>query len=91
MRSFVNSGAAVLAAATLSSFVAADNCAAGAQEIAGNWYCQAVNTIQYTGFGGSGSYNKVTNMNSANGQCSSSPVSYSGSMSPLDEEVCCCR
>jgi hypothetical protein len=88
MPSFFSTGAAVLAAATLSTFARADNCASGAAEIDGNWYCQAVNTIQYTGMGGSGSYNQVTNMNSNNGQCSSSPVSYSGSLAPLDEEVC---
>jgi len=84
MPSFIKTVFAVLVAAGL---VKADNCAAGSSDIAGNWYCQAVDTIQYTGFGGSGSYNQITNMNSANGQCSSKPVSYSGSMAPLDEEV----
>lgn len=87
MRSFLNTGAAVLAAAALSNVARADDCAAGSTDIAGNWYCQAVDTIQYTGFGGSGTYNQITNMNSANGQCSSKSVSYSGSMAPLDEEV----
>ena len=86
MRFFLNINAAVLVAAAL-KLVRADNCAAGSTDIAGNWYCQAVDTIQYTGFGGSGTYNQITNMNSANGQCSSKPVSYSGSMAPLDEEV----
>jgi len=84
MLSFLETIAAVLVAAALAK---ADDCAAGSTDIAGNWYCQAVDTIQYTGFGGSGTYNQITNMNSANGQCSSQPVSYSGSMAPLDEEV----
>lgn len=53
----------------------------------GNYYCQKVNAITYTGVGGSGSYNKVTSMDSTSGTCGSSPQGYSGSMSPFDEEV----
>ena len=66
----------------------AQACAAGtAQEINGNWYCSEVNAISYTNLPGNGSYNKVTNMDAATGQCSFEQYGYSGSLSPLDEEV----
>lgn len=66
----------------------AQACAAGtAQEINGNWYCSEVNAIAYTNFPGNGSYNKVTNMDAATGQCSFEQYGYSGSLSPLNEEV----
>ena len=53
----------------------------------GNWYCDLVNAITYTGVGGEGSYNKITNMDTSSGTCSSSPFGYSGSLSPLNEPV----
>ncbi|WPH02498.1 Hypothetical protein R9X50_00536300 [Acrodontium crateriforme] len=77
------------AAAALVATVAADKrdlCADGSQDIGGNWYCQAVEAITYTGMSGAGSYNKVTNMG-ADGSCSTAPHAYSGSMCPLDEEL----
>ncbi|KAF2482457.1 putative TOS1-like glycosyl hydrolase-domain-containing protein [Neohortaea acidophila] len=52
----------------------------------GNYYCSKVDAITYTGVGGTGSYNRVTDMPSS-GSCSSSPSNYSGSLSPLDQEV----
>ncbi|KAK0516020.1 hypothetical protein JMJ35_002054 [Cladonia borealis] len=58
-----------------------------AQEINGNWYCSEVNAISYTDFPGNGSYNKVTNMDAATGQCSFEQYGYSGSLSPLNEEL----
>jgi len=64
----------------------ADLCAAGSELSGGNWYCQPVKAIKYSNVGHSGSYNKVTAFNS-DGSCSFEPVSYSGSLSPLDEEV----
>lgn len=68
--------------------VAAQACAAGtAQEINGNWYCSAVKAISYTNFPGTGAYNKVIGMNAANGECTTERYSYSGSLSPLNEEV----
>lgn len=54
----------------------------------GNFYCSQVDAITYTSVGGSGSYNKVTNMDSDSGTCSNEPYGYSGSLSPLNEEVC---
>jgi hypothetical protein len=65
---------------------AAQACAsAPAQEINGNWYCQAVSAITYSNFDAPGTYNKVTTM--ANGVCGSTPQSYGGTMAPMDEEV----
>lgn len=67
-----------------------DLCSDGSVDDGGNWYCQAVKAITYTGVGGQGSYNRVTNMNSdadPGSQCSSESKGYSGNLSPLDEEV----
>ena len=66
--------------------VQADLCAAGSQEIGGNWYCQAVTGIQYSNVGTPGTYNSVIDMTSE-GVCSSQPKHFSGPLSPLDEEV----
>lgn len=54
----------------------------------GNYYCSQVDAITYTSVGGAGSYNKITNMDSNSGTCSSEAYGYSGSLSPLNEEVC---
>ncbi|KAK5727936.1 target of Sbf [Elasticomyces elasticus] len=77
------------AAALLAATVVADKrdlCANGSTDDNNNWYCQEVEAITYTGVGGKGSFNKVTSMDST-GSCSSSPFDYSGSMSPLDQEL----
>ncbi|KAH0257613.1 hypothetical protein KCU91_g16264, partial [Aureobasidium melanogenum] len=84
MKNFI-AASAVLAASI--SGVAADLCSKGSVDDNGNWYCQAVDSITYTGMMGKGSYNKITNMDSNSGSCSSTPYGYSGEMSPLDEEV----
>jgi hypothetical protein len=77
--------AGLFVAATASG-AAAQACAAGAaQEINGNWYCQAVKAITYSNFNAPGTYQKVTTM--ANGVCGSTPQSYGGAMAPMDEEV----
>ena len=66
----------------------AQACTAGtAQEINGNWYCSKVEAITYTNFAGNGSYNKVTHMDATTGQCFFQQYNYSGSLSPLNEEV----
>ncbi|KAF6240147.1 hypothetical protein HO173_001757 [Letharia columbiana] len=63
-------------------------CAAGtAQEINGNWYCSEVNAVTYASFPGFGSYEKITDMNANTGDCSSVRYNYSGSLSPLNEEL----
>ena len=77
------------AAALLAATVVADKrdlCSDGSVDDGGNWYCQEVEAITYTGIGSSGSYNKITNMGS-DGTCSSTPQAFSGSLAPLDEEV----
>lgn len=68
--------------------VAAQACAAGtASEINGNWYCSPVTAITYSNFPGTGSYNKVTGMDASTGECTQERYTYSGSLSPLNEEV----
>ena len=63
-------------------------CAAGtAQEIRGNWYCSEVTAVTYTNFPGFGAYEKITDMDANTGDCSSVRYNYSGSLSPLNEEV----
>lgn len=63
-------------------------CAAGtAQEINGNWYCSEVTAVIYTNFPGFGSYKKITDMDASSGDCSSERYNYSGSLSPLNEEL----
>jgi hypothetical protein len=55
-------------------------------EIGGNWYCSPVDAISYTNFGNPGKYREVTGMYD-DGTCSSMSKSFSGPMSPLNEEV----
>ncbi|GAM82424.1 hypothetical protein ANO11243_004030 [Dothideomycetidae sp. 11243] len=74
---------AALAAAGLTARAAAQACV----QSGGNWYCNQVNTVAYTNFGSSGSYNGITAMDETTGQCSFAPVAYSGSMAPFDEEL----
>lgn len=78
-------GAAALLAATAAA-QDSQGCASPT-DYEGNYYCSKVDAITYTGVGGSGSYNQVTNMDSSSGSCSSTPFAYSGSLSPLDQEV----
>lgn len=67
---------------------AAQACAAGAaSEINGNWYCSEVTAVTYANFPGFGSYEKITDMDASTGECSSVRYNYSGSLSPLNEEV----
>ncbi|KAL8684544.1 MAG: hypothetical protein Q9224_006284, partial [Gallowayella concinna] len=68
--------------------VDAQACAAGtAQQIGGNWYCSEVKAITYSNFPGTGTYNKITNMDSETGQCTSEKHTYSGSLAPMSEEL----
>lgn len=66
----------------VSSYVAASCSYEG-----GNYYCNEVDAVVYENVGYSGSYSDVTNMDETSGQCSSSTKSFSGSNSPLDEEL----
>lgn len=68
--------------------VTAQACAAGdAEEINGNWYCSEVTAVTYANFPGFGSYEKITAMDEDSGECTSLRYNYSGSLSPLNEEV----
>ena len=78
-----------LAAATILTMIqdtAADPCARGLMNIAGNWYCQAVDSIRYSNVGTAGTYRQVVAMNS-DGSCKSTTKQFKGPLSPLDEEV----
>ncbi|KAF2099911.1 hypothetical protein NA57DRAFT_75414 [Rhizodiscina lignyota] len=75
--------ASALVAASMMCGVLAQS-GADCAESGGNWYCQAVQKIAYSGFGKSGQYKKVTNMYPS---CQQSDQSYSGPLSPFDEEV----
>ena len=83
MRYFIAAGAVLSATVQL---VSADNCAKGSVNIKGNFYCQSVKAITYSGVGASNSYNSVTSMGE-NGKCEAKPKHYSGPLAPLDEEV----
>lgn len=60
---------------------------AACTQIGGNWYCNLVDSITYTNFGKAGSYNRVSYMNPTGAVCNFSPTTYSGPLSPFDEEV----
>ncbi|ELR07172.1 target of Sbf [Pseudogymnoascus destructans] len=77
---------ASLILAFAASSALADQCASGSILDGGNYFCQLVDAIQYSNVGHAGSYNKVTSMGS-DGKCATTPVPYSGSLAPLDEEV----
>lgn len=85
MKQFVTTAATLLLAAGAVADKR-DLCSEGTTDDNGNWYCQAVDAITYSGVGSSGSYNKITAM-SGSGSCSSSPQGYSGTLAPFDEEV----
>lgn len=84
MRASLAVGAAF--AASISG-VSAQACAAGtAKQINGNWYCSPVDSISYTNFGSSGTYDEVVSMEG--GKCQTEPKAYSGPLAPLNGEVC---
>lgn len=60
---------------------------ADCQNVGGNWYCAQTNKFIYYNVGFSGSYNDVTSMDENSGTCSSTPSPFSGSLSPLDQEL----
>lgn len=60
---------------------------ADCQYISGNYYCNSVSAIEYQNIGFSGSYNDVTDMDESSCDCSSTLKDFSGTMSPLDEEL----
>ncbi|CDO92478.1 unnamed protein product [Kluyveromyces dobzhanskii CBS 2104] len=60
---------------------------AGCDYVAGNYYCSETNAVVYSDVGYSGHYSDVTSMDESSCQCSQSSLSFSGSLSPLDEEL----
>ncbi|KAI9668975.1 MAG: target of Sbf [Trizodia sp. TS-e1964] len=85
MRFSPTAGAVV--AACLSGAAVADLCGSDKVVVNQYTYCSAVQAITYTGLGGSGSFNALTNMDSLTGKCQTTPQSYSGGMAPLNGEV----
>ncbi|KAI5953148.1 TOS1 [Candida jiufengensis] len=53
----------------------------------GNYYCSETNKIIYKDIGFQGTYQDVTNMDETSGTCSQQSYSFSGNLSPLDEEL----
>ena len=60
---------------------------AGCSFVGGNYYCSQTDKIIYNGLGYSGSYQDVVSMDESTGQCSQQAYSFSGNLSPLDEEL----
>lgn len=59
---------------------------AGCTNDGGNWYCSETDKVVFNGIGFDGSYSDVVSMNE-NGQCTQQTKSFSGNLSPLDEEL----
>ncbi|CZR55288.1 related to TOS1 Target of SBF [Phialocephala subalpina] len=77
---------AAFALLVLPVLVMADLCALGSTEIEGNYFCQAVDSIQYSNVGTPGTFNRVVYMG-ADGTCHSVPQSFAGPNAPLSGEV----
>lgn len=88
MKQFIGAAAALLytSAASAQQLEARGLCDNAVND-GGNWYCSMVKQITYNGVGVENKYNKITKMDGNSGSCQSTPQAYSGSMSPLDEEV----
>lgn len=61
--------------------------AADCQNVGGNYYCSQTSKVTFPNLGFSGLYQDITNMDENLGSCSSSNLDFSGTMSPLDEEL----
>ncbi|CAN6665748.1 probable circularly permuted 1,3-beta-glucanase Tos1p [Trichomonascus vanleenenianus] len=72
--------------AAVAGALVASSAEATCQFVDGNNYCNNVNQVFYRNVGYQGSYNRVTSFND-DGTCSSQPQAFSGSLSPLNEEV----
>lgn len=71
----------------LSLLAAVTTVEAGCSYVSGNYYCDEVEAVVYSNVGYSGSYKDVTNMDEDSCECTQESVSFSGSNSPLDEEL----
>lgn len=83
MRNFIAAGAVAVLAIT-TGVAGQGGCRAnkGFME-AGNYYCDSVKHIHYTGVSQSGTYNKVVDMKG----CQTEPHKFDGPMAPFNEEV----
>ncbi|CDK29777.1 unnamed protein product [Kuraishia capsulata CBS 1993] len=72
--------------ATVSAMVSSVS-ASSCSYVDGNYYCDSVSAVVYSGIGYSGSYSDVTDMDEDSCSCSQETVKFSGTMSPLDEEL----
>ncbi|CAI5758373.1 unnamed protein product [Candida verbasci] len=53
----------------------------------GNYYCSETKKVVYQGIGYSGTYQDVISMDESSGTCQQQSFSFSGNLSPLDEEL----
>ncbi|CCD24195.1 Tos1p NDAI_0C05360 [Naumovozyma dairenensis CBS 421] len=67
----------------LSTVIKADQCTFSG----GNYYCSETDAIIYSNVGLSSSYQDVTNMDESTCQCSQQSTSFSGNLSPFNEEL----
>jgi hypothetical protein len=67
--------------------VSADNSCSDAQVVADYVYCQPVDRAVIQNVGHSGTYQKVTGMDSTTGQIESAPFPFSGPLAPFDEDL----
>lgn len=72
---------------SLATILSANYVQAACDYIDGNYYCASVNAVQYTNIGFSGSYENVISMDESTCQCEQESYSFSGTLSPLDEEL----
>lgn len=86
MKQFIGAAAALLYTTASAQQLEARNTGDCTND-GGNWYCSKMEAITYNGVGVDNKYNKITKMDGDSGNCESSPFGYSGTMSPLDEEV----
>ncbi|KAI9784773.1 MAG: target of Sbf [Geoglossum umbratile] len=85
---YLAAGAAIAASISgVAGSTSQELCAGSTQELGGNYYCKAVKAVTYKGVGYTGSYDKVTMMDPASGQCSSAPYSFSGQLAPLCDDI----
>lgn len=71
----------------LTSILLATKALAGCSYENGNYYCNEVTNVLYSNVGYSGTYQDVTNMDESSCECTQESVSFSGTNSPLDEEL----
>lgn len=71
----------------LSSILAASVASSSCVEDDGNYYCSEVSAVTYSNVGYSGTYEKVSSMDESSCDCTKSSYSFSGTNSPLDEEL----